>query len=188
VTSEKQISANRRNAARSTGPRTTAGKKRAAANALRHGLVARSAHGWDRSEAVDKLFRVLRAAVPNTELEPLLRELAETEIEILWVRATWVSMFNSVGQSESTYVPKNWASQSLRLLRQHDGNDYVPDPLVQLLDSWMYPKIPPESARAPHVFKIAGAQLASLNRYEDRALGRRGNILRSLQKLGDKEV
>jgi hypothetical protein len=38
MATEKQIAANRRNAARSTGPRTTLGKGRSRMNALRHGL------------------------------------------------------------------------------------------------------------------------------------------------------
>ena len=40
MTSEKQFEANRRNASRSTGPRTLEGKCRSRRNALRHGLVA----------------------------------------------------------------------------------------------------------------------------------------------------
>ena len=40
MTSLKQIEANRRNALKSTGPRTEAGKKRARRNAIRHGLTA----------------------------------------------------------------------------------------------------------------------------------------------------
>jgi hypothetical protein len=40
MTSKKQIEANRRNAQRSTGPRTPAGVERAKLNALRHGLAA----------------------------------------------------------------------------------------------------------------------------------------------------
>lgn len=38
MATEKQIAANRRNALRSTGPRTEAGKKIASQNAFRHGL------------------------------------------------------------------------------------------------------------------------------------------------------
>jgi hypothetical protein len=41
-TSPKQLEANRRNAQRSTGPRTPAGKERVKFNALRHGLLAKS--------------------------------------------------------------------------------------------------------------------------------------------------
>jgi hypothetical protein len=41
MATEKQIAANRRNAAKSSGPRTAAGKSRSKMNALRHGLAAR---------------------------------------------------------------------------------------------------------------------------------------------------
>jgi hypothetical protein len=40
MASEKQIAANRRNAQRSTGPKTEAGKERASRNALCHGLAS----------------------------------------------------------------------------------------------------------------------------------------------------
>jgi hypothetical protein len=40
MTSERQIAANRRNSQRSSGPRSTAGERRASRNSLRHGLAA----------------------------------------------------------------------------------------------------------------------------------------------------
>ena len=39
--SEKQIAANRRNAGKSTGPKTRRGKKASSRNAITHGLYAR---------------------------------------------------------------------------------------------------------------------------------------------------
>ena len=45
MTSYRQIEANRRNALKSTGPRTDAGKRAARCNALRHGLMAETVIG-----------------------------------------------------------------------------------------------------------------------------------------------
>jgi hypothetical protein len=41
MASERQIAANRRNAQRSTGPRSASGAKRSSQNAYRHGLAKR---------------------------------------------------------------------------------------------------------------------------------------------------
>ena len=45
MTSYRQIEANRRNALRSTGPRTDAGKQVSRRNAVRHGLTAETVIG-----------------------------------------------------------------------------------------------------------------------------------------------
>lgn len=50
MTTNAQIEANRVNAAKSTGPRTAAGKKAAAANSLKHGLLAKAALLPEESE------------------------------------------------------------------------------------------------------------------------------------------
>ncbi|MEO1090349.1 MAG: hypothetical protein AAFX81_06945 [Pseudomonadota bacterium] len=64
---------NRANARRSTGPRSIAGKVRAAANALTHGLTAESPR--DEAEAADRQRRAAVLAmelVPETPLEQAL--------------------------------------------------------------------------------------------------------------------
>ncbi len=58
MASEKRIAANRRNAMRSTGPKTTAGKSRSRLNAVKHGLSA-SLPVIVENEATSELARLL---------------------------------------------------------------------------------------------------------------------------------
>lgn len=55
MASEKQIAANRRNAKRSTGPRTAAGKLRTSQNAYLHGLSIPLAHFSQMPDLMEKL-------------------------------------------------------------------------------------------------------------------------------------
>ena len=61
MTNERQTSANRRNARKSTGPDLIAGKKRASRNAYRHGLTSTmtlsGAYGKEREKLAVKSFR-----------------------------------------------------------------------------------------------------------------------------------
>ena len=60
MTSYRQIEANRRNALKSTGPRTVAGKEQSRRNAIRHGLTAETVIGL-LEDAED--YRQFEAAV-----------------------------------------------------------------------------------------------------------------------------
>jgi hypothetical protein len=182
MTTEKQVAANIRNAARSTGPRTLLGKIHSAGNALRHGLSAKPTNGRNRSRAVDRIYRAIKAEFPKPALAPLVRDFADAEFDILWVRAARTFLLNSVANNTKTYIPKDWFKQILRICKY--PNEYVSAKDCARMDSWVYPQIPPDLQRVGYVFKSAGTRLASLDRYEDRALGRRGRILRSLYKLG----
>jgi len=65
MASERQIEANRRNARKSTGPRSTSGKKRASGNAFRHGLT-KPISSADFEREVERLAAKSRAP-PKTE-------------------------------------------------------------------------------------------------------------------------
>ena len=66
MTSQAKIAANRRNAEKSTGPRTEEGKAIVAQNAVKHGLLARRAVIKDEDPAEFELYRqeMLEALAP----------------------------------------------------------------------------------------------------------------------------
>jgi hypothetical protein len=76
MTTKAQISANRANAQRSTGPRTSAGKAIVARNAVKHGLLGEQVvvEGEDRARFAQHRDAMLRALVPVAEVEITLAE------------------------------------------------------------------------------------------------------------------
>ena len=83
MTSEKQVQANRRNALKSTGPKTPKGKDAVRLNALKHGLLSQEVllPGEDEG-TLEGLSERLRAELqPVEELESLL---VERIIAIIW--------------------------------------------------------------------------------------------------------
>ena len=68
MASERQIAANRRNARKSTGPRSGAGMKRASRNAYRHGLTLSITSTAASAKQLDKLVRRPRIARPAADL------------------------------------------------------------------------------------------------------------------------
>jgi hypothetical protein len=108
MASPAQIAANRRNALKSTGPRTTAGKAVSSRNALRHGLRARRAVVPGEDPAEFERFRAeLRDALaPADEREELL---ARAVAEAAWRRRrAWraeAALFRRAGRSDPRLPP-----------------------------------------------------------------------------------
>jgi hypothetical protein len=97
MASNEQITTNRKNAARSRGPRTGAGKARASHNALRHGLtvsVLKDSAVWPEAE---KLAAAI--AGPNASSERLAQALtiAERQLELIRIRDAQVNLMNCAG-------------------------------------------------------------------------------------------
>ena len=57
MSSERKIAANRRNAGKSTGPRSRAAKRRTRRNSYRHGLTAGVTSSAERTKRIERLAR-----------------------------------------------------------------------------------------------------------------------------------
>src|ERR1700731_4472514 len=83
MTSFQQFEANRRNALRSTGPTTDAGKRRSRVNAVRHGLTAETVVGSLEDAEDYKAFEATIIADYSAETA-VARELVLRLASLLW--------------------------------------------------------------------------------------------------------
>src|SRR3954453_5116026 len=83
IVSEARIAANRRNAARSTGPKTEVGKQRSRANARKHGLCASVVVAEDARLVQQRASDWFDALKPPDEFQPwLVDEIAVISLRI----------------------------------------------------------------------------------------------------------
>jgi hypothetical protein len=85
MASERQIAANRRNANKSSGPRSAAGKKRASNNAYRHGLFSKRARAAV-TEEMEALARIIAGEVTGAIAFEHASVAAEAEVELGRIR------------------------------------------------------------------------------------------------------
>jgi hypothetical protein len=93
VTSARRRDANRRNARSSTGPRTSAGKARAAQNARRHGLSVPARYDPSRWDEIEALARTIVGLDADPERLELARRIAEAHIDIIRARSARRDLF-----------------------------------------------------------------------------------------------
>src|SRR5437762_14351623 len=86
MASERQIAASRRNARKSTGPRSGAGKKRASRNAYRHGLTLSITSSAAYAKQLDRLVREIAGSTEDPILLERARAIAQAELELARVR------------------------------------------------------------------------------------------------------
>ena len=182
MATQKQIEANRRNARKSTGPRSASGKKRASGNAYRHGL-SRPMLGAEHRRAVEALAsRILDDHGNAKDLHALAsaREIAEAEFELARVQRSKVALIeraHAFGRLEprKLFCTKKdeaaWATQYF--LGATLGNirpKYAVDT----------PMPEEEPQRTAEAVRRVLPDLARLARYEARASKRRDRAIRAL--------
>jgi len=117
MATERQIAANRRNAGKSTGPRSRAGKQRARGNAYQHGLTT----GLISSAAfAQKIERLARKIAGNTEDEIILehaRSAAYAEYDLARVRRVKVALIERCSVEASATVPADKFERTAEAIR-----------------------------------------------------------------------
>jgi hypothetical protein len=92
MASARQIAANRKNAKRSTGPRSQAGREASRRNALRHGLAIAVEADPAFQDDIEKLAKALSLSCGMQTVDEHARAAARAELDLLRIRKirTWL--------------------------------------------------------------------------------------------------
>src|SRR5262249_5308096 len=179
MASERQIAANRRNARKSTGPRSGAGRKRASRNAYRHGLSLSITSTAAYAKHLDKLVPKLDANTEATTVPERARAIAKAELHRAGARRAKVALIARVSAFGNPDPPQLTVTQMIRLLNALDrGRVIVPKPIDA--SATMPSQEPDRSAEA--VRRVL-PELRKLDRYERRPAAQRD---RAVLDLSDK--
>jgi hypothetical protein len=135
MTSETKRAANRRNAARSSGPRSAAGKKRGSQNAVRHGLATSLHQDAAARTEIERMAKLLCGDGASRLKYELARTRAESEIVLRRARMARVAIIERAtntarvdadlrqtgahpGRGAGTDAPATAAPTDIQALRQ----------------------------------------------------------------------
>ena len=116
MASERQIAANRRNARKSTGPRSGAGRKRASRNAYRHGLTLSITSTAAYAKQRDKLARKIAGNTGDAISLECALQIAQAELELARVRRAKVALIERASAFGELDPPQLTRAGFIRLL------------------------------------------------------------------------
>jgi hypothetical protein len=186
VATERQIAANRRNAKKSTGPRSSAAKKRTSRNAYRHGLTLSLTSSAVLAKRLDALARKIAG---NSKSEIILehaRAAAQAELDLARVRQVKIALIKNVSALGALGAPQDIFSvikASLYLELASEGitprgrPPKIPEPIDPLATMPTQ-----EPGRTAEAVRRALPELCRLDRYESRAAARRDQAIREIVK------
>ncbi len=181
MASERQIAANRKNAQKSTGPRSSRGKKRASRNALRHGLT-KPASGAEFERQAELLARQLAGEAADNIVLEHARDAAHAELEVRRVRRAAVAQIeraSAFGRFDVAKIFRTHADEAAWAVQYFLGGAIRKAPPKFAVDP--LPPMPPKGlARTVEAVRRALPELRRLARYEARAIKRRDGAIRNL--------
>jgi hypothetical protein len=171
MASERQVAANRRNARKSTGPRSGTGKNRSSRNAYRHGLTLSITSAAGFAKQLDKLVREIAGDTEDAIMLERAREIAQAELDLARVRRVKVSLIERASALAELDPSQAFStvSQIIRFFNALDRGTFT------------FPKPHGSSATMPSQEPYRSAEavrrvlpdLRKLERYERRAAARR---------------
>lgn len=165
MASEKQIAANKRNAQKSKGPKSQAGKKRSSRNAYRHGLSGPPM--TDRSETKFKdLARKFAGNASDAKTLEAAEQVAAADLELQRIRQARAMMFEWAWRrckADDRSPPAR--NQNRPLPEQNSENSELFDPLRALPE-----RAEEEERRFVDAVNDALPDLINTSRYEKRAV------------------
>jgi hypothetical protein len=96
MTSDRKIASNRKNAQRSTGPRSASGQRRSRRNALRHGLSIAIGSDPSFSDDIKRLAGALAQGRSGQNIGEFAHQAAEAEIDLLRIRKQRALLFDAI--------------------------------------------------------------------------------------------
>jgi hypothetical protein len=181
MTTERQAAANRRNARKSTGPRSGAGKKRASRNSYYHGLTATMATSAERAERVEKLARKIAGDSKSTVILERARTAARAEFDLAqvwWLKIALIERVFLFGELERPKLFKSMRQVSAFFNAFDRGELNIPPTPVDAAAT-----MPSEEAdRLTEAVRRVLPELLKLSRYERRAASLLYRSLRALNK------
>jgi hypothetical protein len=176
VGTERQDTANRRSAGRSTGPRSKAGKARASRNACRHGLSSSSiSSNAVFAKELDQLARRIAGDTKDRLTLQHALTIAEADLQLARVRRAKIALIQRVCafgalEREDVLIVEGFALTHLQVAKILLGRR-MPN-----LQPWIDPAatLPnQEPDRTAEAIRRALPELVKLDRYERRAASRR---------------
>ena len=175
MASERQIAANRRNARKSTGPRSGAGKARASRNAYRHGLTLSITSSAEYAKQLETLVHKIAGDTKDAVKLERARAIAQAELELARVRRAKVALIERASAFGELVPPPLTVTQMIRLIDAFERGRIIPKPIDA--SATMPSREPDRSAEA---IRRVLPELCKLERYERRAAARRDRALLNL--------